>query len=110
MPIILLTVDWLLNRILVELNQWFITFSWFTIYLIFNFIFTKVDGEPVYGVYGWTTTGDYVRAFVTIGATFPVYIGFWGLTLLKFKLLKDNSEIDGNEQPVKKGVKEDNSQ
>ena len=69
-----------------------VTFGWFFVYMIFNFIWTKASGKPLYEVYGWATTGDYVRVFVTIGITFPVYICFWGVTLLKFKLLGDGSD------------------
>ena len=100
LPLVLLTIDWLLNRMYVELNQFIVTFGFFFAYMIFNLIFTKVTGKPVYALYGWDSVGAWIRAMVTIGSSTVVYLCFWGLTHLKFKLLKEAEREDiGPEQP-----------
>ena len=100
LPLALLSLDWLLNRIYCEFNQITIALSFFVFYMLLNLIITKATGKPVYKAYSWDSTAAWINGLILFPISAIVYVCYWGLTLLKFKLLSTISSLQDQEQRI----------
>jgi len=91
-PIILLSIDFALNRIYHEVNQLWINIWVLLVYGVINYVYTVVTGTPVYPPITW----DSVTSVSLAASAVPLYMLFWLMLSLfndcKFK----NYEVKGD--------------
>ena len=61
----------------------------YTVYLIFLWTFTQIQGESPYPVFTFDSAIAWIMAFVLLPAVLVSYLTMFGLTFLKFRCVKD---------------------
>ena len=84
-PIILLWVDWALNRIWIEWRQIYPNLLVILFYGIVNIIVTFASGTPVYPPLSWDSFWSWLMGFSILLLAFGYWAGIYYLTRYKFK-------------------------
>ena len=69
-------------------------------YMIINFTYTKVTGDPPYKLWKWDSLKAYLLALVMLPICAIMFCLIYGLTRLKYKLLNEKTEKE--EEKVEK--------
>ena len=95
-PLTLLFIDWMFNRIYIEPKQWWIVALTFLVYGFINITVTKVSGTPVYGPMPWDSPLSWVEGCMMLPIAIFMYFFTWGITYLKFSCggMLDKSVIE----------------
>ena len=88
-PLIMISIDWLLNRIGCEFHQIVVMLVFIFIYGVVNFSYTKITGEKVYPGFTWNSRKSWAIGLSLLPITAIFYTLIFGLTCLKFKILEE---------------------
>jgi hypothetical protein len=92
-PIILLTIDFIFNRVYWELNQIYANMLIFLIYGFVNLGVTYGTGTPVYPPISWDSVGSWCLGLAMIPLCALYYLMWYSLTKLKFRWMKMHDSI-----------------
>jgi hypothetical protein len=93
LPIILLLIDFWLNRIMIELNQIYPNLIILTLYGLSNLIYVAITRHPIYPPINYSSWFAWIMFF----SAMPIFMLFWVLMFLcsrkKFKMM-ENGGLD----------------
>ena len=92
-PIILLTIDFLLNRIYFELNQIWPNIAVFLVYGLVNIGVTYGTGKPVYDPISWDSVGSWCLGIAMIPLCALYFLMWYFLTKCKFRAMQMHDSI-----------------
>lgn len=86
-PFVLLTIDFILNRVYYELHSLWINLKFLLWYGLLNFLYTKITGHAVYPVVTWDSPVAYLVAMAMIPNFMLIWLAGYYISACKFRKL-----------------------
>lgn len=88
MPLTVLSIDWVLNRIWIEWNQLYANLVIVLLYGFINMAVTFSSGEPVYPPLSWDSVVSWIMGLAILPIAVGYFAGLYYLTKWKFRKLQ----------------------
>lgn len=87
-PLVTLTLDFLLNRVYFEFNQVYANLAVISFYGVINFVVTLASGEPVYPPMSWDSWWSVLLALSMLLIAFLYWVVIFYISKCKFKRMR----------------------